>query len=177
MFDQLFRGFSEFFRCHRRKSVTERRSNGGVDEQPFPIHFERLAQNGTDVVSDAIHLGEQIRFRACIDAGQENNKFVSAVACHCVAVAYCTSDATCDLLENLITGAMSEAVVDAFEPVKVAEEKAYPGFCPCSPHECGSKAVLQQRPIGQPCQGIVMRLLLGLLQQPYILECHRGQSR
>ena len=76
--------------------------------------------------------------------------------------------------QQAVPGAVPEAVVDGLEAVEVAEQDRDRGAGPLGAGDRMAQAVEEQRSIGEPGEGVVKRLVHGLLDGSGVVE---GEAR
>src|SRR6266700_1975959 len=89
--------------------------------------------------------------------------FSSAPARDYVHSPHCTPQARTDCLQQLVAGAVAEAVVDQLEVVQVDEEDAYALRSAVGPFQTELEMLEERGPIGQAGQGVMQRCVCELL--------------
>ena len=116
------------------------------------VDVERLLDIGTHPVGKGHGVRE-------VDVFGDDDELVAADARGGVAHTQHRGHPVGDGQQDAITGLMSQAVVDDFEAVKVAEQDRDRLVRPCRPGQRVIEPVEQQDPVGQPGQLIMRRLV------------------
>ena len=95
----------------------------------------------------------------------EDHELVAPEACNEVRRSHGTLDPAGGRHQEFVTGIVAEAVVDPFEAVEVHDEDRQGAVLACEACNCRPQAVHEQRPVCQPGQRVVERLLA---------KCHLG---
>src|SRR5439155_9936461 len=101
-----------------------------------------------------------------LDVLEQQREFVAAEARRGVADADARRQALADLDEDLVAGGVPEAVVDRLEVVQVEEHDGEAGALAPAASERVANPLDEQRPVGEPGDRVVERLVRELL-----LEC------
>ena len=80
-----------------------------------------------------------------------------------------------DLGEQAVAGVVAEAVVDELEPVEVEEQHRDRRVVATRALQRVGQAVVQQRPVREPGQLVVVRAVLEVLARPGLLDRDGGE--
>ena len=97
------------------------------------------------------------------DPGQEQDELVAAQAGDGVAVAHARLQALGDLLQQPVAQAVAQGVVDDLEAIEVEEQDGQPRRAAVRLGHRDGEAVVEQQPVGQAGEGVVVGELLDLL--------------
>ena len=147
------------------RRTAQRDPDGRAGEHFVP--FDEI--RGRERAMDALRDGDRLFVGG--DAFHQQGEFVAAQPRHGVAGAAAALQAARDLDEELVAGAVPEAVVDQLEAVEVEEENGEAGgLAPLCPRERHLQPVLEQRAVRQAGE----RIVEGGLQQAGLRLAARG---
>ena len=97
-----------------------------------------------------------------IEPGQHDDEFIAAKACHGIAFTHRGGQALRNRLQQLVAGIVAQRVVDALEVIKIQEQAGHLGMVALSLGQYLFQPVVEQRPVGQSGQYVVLRELVGM---------------
>jgi hypothetical protein len=118
-----------------------------------------LAEHEGTVEHRGRALGDGDRLLGATDVAADDHELVAAKARHGVAGAQRLVQAGRELEQQVVAGAVAQAVVDELEVVDVEEEDRHPGLAAVRLGQCDREAVDEERAVRQPGEGIVQSLM------------------
>ena len=138
----------------------QRDPDAGAGVELLAVEHERLAE-AVDQTA-----GQRARLLGVADVGLQDHELVAAEPADRVGLAQAGMQALGRRLEQQIAAGQAEGVVDALEAVEVEQQHRGDAVGAPRPRERMVEVVAEQRPIGQPGQRVVPRLVAHLRLGP-----------
>ena len=124
----------------------------------------RVARAGPHGLNRALERGEHLgRDRTgigiVVETVEHDHKFIAAVARDGVGFTHTFPEPLCHHAQHFIAGAVPKVVIDRFEAIQINQQQPHPRRLALGARQRQREAVLQQTPVGQAGQGIVLRQL------------------
>ena len=146
----------------------QRNTDTDTDVNDASAEFERFRQAGDDFLGD----DDRIVFSGHV--WQHHHELIAPLPRHGVGAAYASAQTHRGLIEQLVAQAVPQCVVDLFETVKIGKHQRYLPIVSARLLEGLRQPFVQQAPVRQPGQWIVVsaveNLLLGLLARGDVVE-------
>ena len=139
-----------------------------IDEHLLVLKAEGLPEQVENV------LGHRCRILAPLQCLDDEDEFIAAQAGDGILRTHCLFQPFGDPLQKEVTHGVAHGVVDVLEAIQIEEQHGGPGPLTLGTQDCLLQAVVEQQPVGEFGQRVVVRqmgeLVLGLLDTTDITE-------
>ena len=150
---------SDVLAVHREQADAD----AGADEEFLVVGDEGVAEAVQQFFRHVLGVG------ALVQAGQQDDEFVAALACDGVDIAQLFAQAPGDGFQQLVADRVAEAVVDVLEAVQVEEQHGAQLLFFLAFLQGGGQARFEQQAVGQAGERVVVGLVveagLGVLER------------